>query len=339
MPHPQPDQPAGTVDISVVAPMYNEVDNVARLVQALAAALEPTGRPFEVILVDDGSRDGTTEAIAAAEAIDGRVRGVYLARNYGQSTAMQAGFDHARGAILVSLDGDLQNDPTDIPAMIALMEETGADVVTGWRHQRQDEPVRKFFSRVANHLISRATALDVHDFGCSLKCYRREMLERTRLYGEMHRFLVAMLAEVGADVREMKVNHHPRRFGTSKYKLDRTIRVVLDLALIMFFRRYLQRPLHLFGGVGIGLSLLGGGILGYLAFIKLALGASIGDRPLLSLGVLAMLAGLMLVGQGLLGELICRTFFEAGSRAQYHVRLPHKVDRLRRSVAPVNPAP
>jgi glycosyltransferase involved in cell wall biosynthesis len=314
------------IDLSVVVPMYEEEETVAPLVERVLGVLAPLGQSFELILVDDGSGDRTADRIAdQALAHPGVVRGVYLARNYGQSTAMQAGFDQARGTLVATLDGDLQNDPADIPAMLKVMAQEEADLVAGWRHRRQDDPIRKFFSRVANRLIGRLTGVQIHDYGCSLKIYRRELLERLRLYGELHRFIPALAAEVGGRVVEMKVDHHPRRFGRSKYSLDRTARVILDLLLIVFFRRYIQRPLHLFGGIGLILSGLGGCALTYLAGVKLLLGERIGDRPLLALAVLLVLLGVTLIGQGVMGELLIRTFFASGARPQYHTRLDHQL--------------
>jgi glycosyltransferase involved in cell wall biosynthesis len=232
---------------------------------------------------------------------------------------MQAGFDAARGDLIVTIDGDLQNDPADIPDMISLLEKEDVDVVCGWREYRQDPPVRKLFSRTANRLISSLTGVKLHDFGCSLKVYRRSVLERTRLYGEMHRFLPALLTEVGAQIREVAVRHRARKFGRSKYGLDRTLRVVLDLLFVLFFRKYLQRPLHIFGGIGVICFLPGSLMLIYLVVIKLALNQEIGGRPLLMLGILLTLIGLMFIGQGFLGELIIRILHANEAREHYHL--------------------
>jgi len=323
----------GAPFLTIIVPMYDEQANVAGMAERVVGDLRTFGRPFEVILVDDGSRDGTPVEILAAAARYPELRGVFLARNYGQSTAMQAGFDHALGEVIVTLDGDLQNDPADIPAMVGLLEAEGADLVVGWRHQRQDRPLRMLVSRIANRLIARMTGVSVHDYGCSLKVYRREVVERMRLYGEMHRFIPAILAEVGGMVVEMKVRHHPRRHGQSKYGFDRTARVVLDLLLVVFMRRYIQRPLHLFGGVGLGLGAVGGVILVYLAGLKALYAADIGDRPLLLLGVMMVLLGGMLITQGVLGELLVRAYFATGARPQYHTRLAGRLRRLEQAAA------
>ena len=306
--------------LSVIVPIYNEYDNINPLVENLYAVLPGLGRPFQIILVDDGSSDESAETIAAVEAKHSEIIGVYLARNYGQSTAMQAGFDAADGQFVITLDGDLQNDPQDIPALLKEIEEKDVDVVSGWRQARQDGGVRMMFSRVANKLISRVTEVPVRDFGCTLRVYRRDLLERTRLYGELHRFLPALLVEAGAKIIEVPVRHHPRRAGVSKYKLDRTFRVFLDLILIVFFRHYIQRPLHVFGGIGLAFSISGSLILAYLGSIRLIAGISIGGRPLLTLGVLLLLMGIMFIGQGLLGELVSRIFIDSGQRTQYHLR-------------------
>jgi len=314
-----------TLDISIVVPMFNERETVPTLVAHIDEALAGFGRDYEIILVDDGSHDGTTQKIIEAEGASPRVRGIYLVRNYGQSTAMQAGFDASLGEIIVTMDGDLQNDPADIPRLIKLLEERNADVISGWRRDRKDTPARKLFSRIANRLISGMTGVRLNDYGCSLKVYRRDLLAQTRVYGELHRFLPALLNDVGADVIEVEVSHHPRRFGKSKYALDRTFRVVLDLILIIFFRRYIQRPLHVFGGAGLMCMLPGGLILAYLATLKIFAGTDIAGRPLLTLGVMLFVVGIVMVGQGLLGELTGRLLHEAGGRPQYHLKSPRKM--------------
>jgi glycosyltransferase involved in cell wall biosynthesis len=307
------------IDLSVVVPIYNEEDNISDLVERIVEKLKALQRTYEVLLVDDGSTDNSALRVRDQSSLYEQVRGIYLARNYGQSTAMQAGFDEAKGAFICTLDGDLQNDPADIPMMLERLEATGADLISGWRAERQDGAVRKFFSRTANALISRATGVGLHDYGCSLKIYRRRTLERIRLYGELHRFLPALIAEVGGRAIEVKVRHHPRTRGKSKYKLDRTVRVILDLLLISFLRRYMQRPIHLFGSVGLLLGGAGIIILVYLVALKLLLHASIGGRPLLLLGVMSVILGVMMVGQGLIGEVTSRTFFAARGHRQYHL--------------------
>ncbi len=318
----------GEVGLSAIVPLYNEERSVAELVERLVDSLGATGQTFEIVLVDDGSTDGTARAIAGAEAAHGTVRGLFLVRNYGQSTALQAGFDSSRGRIVVTLDGDLQNDPADIVRMLEVMERTGADLVSGWRKERKDGTLRVWASQVANAVISRITGFVLRDYGCGLKLYRRALLKHIRIYGEMHRFLPAILAEVGAQVVETEVAHHRRRYGQSKYGFGRIGRVLLDLILIRFLHRYMHRPLHLFGGVGL-LALAAGGLISlYLTFLKLGLGESIGGRPLLLLGVFLMLIGIAFIGLGLIGELVIRVLHEPSGRRQYLTTssLPRTVD-------------
>lgn len=308
-----------TGQISVVIPIYNEIENVDELVARLDAAL--AGIDFEAILVDDGSRDGTGVRLAELAATRPWLKPIYLARNYGQSTAMQAGFDAARGEVIVTLDGDLQNDPADIPHLLKMLEaEPDIDILSGWRKDRQDAALkRKLPSRIANGLISKVTGVPLHDYGCSLKVYRRAALANVRLYGELHRFVPALAAQFGAKVREVVVTHHARTRGVSKYGIDRTLRVILDLLLVQFLLRYLQRPIQFFGGIGAALMIAGGAILTYLLAVKLG-GADIGGRPLLLGGAILLLMGVQLVGMGLLGEILVRIYHEPHGRSQYLVR-------------------
>ena len=306
--------------LSVVIPVYNEEENIVPLLEALDKALSPLGKPFEVVIVDDGSTDWTLEKLKALKPRYPWLRIVALRRNFGQSAAFTAGIDHARGEIIVTMDGDLQNDPRDIPKLLAKIEE-GYDVVSGWRKDRKDP----FFSRrlpsfLANVIISRLTKVKLHDYGCSLKAYRAEVIKGLTIYGELHRFIPALVSLGGARVAEIEVNHHPRRFGRSKYGLSRTYRVVLDLLLVLFFRKFATKPLHIFGLTGGILLFLGITIEGYLTILKLFFGQDIGHRPLLLLGVLLILTGINLLGTGLLAELIIRTYYEASGKRIYHVR-------------------
>jgi glycosyltransferase involved in cell wall biosynthesis len=257
------------------------------------------------------------------------LRPLFLIRNYGQSAALQAGFDHARGEIIVTLDGDLQNDPDDIPRLLDLLDERqDVDVISGWRKDRQDRAVsRKLPSMIANRIISKVTGVPLHDYGCALKLYRASVIGDLKLYGELHRFIPALAAEVGAHIIEVPVNHHPRTRGTSKYGIDRTVRVVLDLLWIKFLLRFLHRPMHAFGGVGIAMMFVGFATLAYLAFDKLALGHSIGGRPLLLLGVLLALIGVQMLATGLLGELLIRIYHEPEGRPQYVLRTAPRARR------------
>ena len=313
------------VSVSVVVPLYCEEESVGELVTRLTTEMERTSLAYEIILVDDGSTDATVARIRAAELVDNRIRGVFLARNYGQTTALQAGFDEAKGEVVVTIDGDLQNDPADIPRLLETLESQGADLVSGWRRDRHDGSVRVVFSRIANRLISKVTGVQLNDYGCTLKAYRRDILDQIRIYGEMHRFLPAVVAEVGAKVVEVEVTHHARKFGSSKYGLDRTVRVVLDLLLIRFLHKYVHRPLHFFGTAGIGAFGLGFLICSWLAFVKIVLGGEIGTRPMLALGVFLMLTGILLVSQGLIGEVSSRLLFEATDRRQYRLKHERRV--------------
>ncbi|NWG31494.1 MAG: glycosyltransferase family 2 protein [Rhodocyclaceae bacterium] len=305
--------------VSIVIPIYNEIENIDELVARLEQSL--AGLNFEALLVDDGSKDGTGVRLAELAATRPWLKPVYLARNYGQSTAMQAGFDAAQGEVIVTLDGDLQNDPADIPRLLKMLdEEPEVDILSGWRKERQDAQLsRKLPSRIANGLISKVTGVHLHDYGCSLKVYRRAALANVRLYGELHRFVPALAAQFGARVKEVVVSHHPRTRGSSKYGIDRTLRVILDLLLVQFMSRYLQRPIQFFGGIGMALALPGGAILAYLAALKF-MGESIGGRPLLLLGILLMLMGVQLIGMGLLGEIMVRIYHEPAGRAHYLLR-------------------
>jgi len=305
--------------VSIVIPIYNEIENADALISRLAESLASID--FEAILVDDGSKDGTGVRLAELAATRPWLKPIYLARNYGQSTAMQAGFDAAAGEVIVTLDGDLQNDPADIPRLLAMLEnEPDIDILSGWRKGRQDAALkRKLPSRIANGLISKVTGVPLHDYGCSLKVYRRAALANVRLYGELHRFIPALAHQFGARVKEVVVTHHARQHGTSKYGIDRTLRVILDLLLVQFLLRYLQRPIQFFGGIGAVLMGVGGAILAYLLALKLG-GADIGGRPLLLGGGLLLLMGVQLVGMGLLGEILVRIYHEPHGRSQYLVR-------------------
>lgn len=310
-------------EVSIVIPMYKEVESVAELVERVDQAMSASGRSFELIAVDDGSSDGTPALLRQLAATRPWLRPVCLARNYGQSSALQAGFHRVRGRYVVTLDADLQNDPLDIPMLLdRLDQDPDVDVVSGWRQDRQDKAFsRRLPSRLANRLIAWSTGLTLHDYGCALKVYRRGIVDRIRLYGELHRFLPLLAQEAGATIAEMPVRHHARAKGQSKYGIDRTFRVILDLVMVLFFKRYRQRPLHAFGGLGLTLAVPGMAILGYLLVVKLA-GEDIGQRPLLIAGVMLLLVGIQLVVAGLIGEMLMRTYYEGGGGTLYHVREP-----------------
>ena len=308
--------------ISIVIPIYNEAENLPGLVTAVADALVPSGRPFELILVDDGSTDGSWSMMRNLQPNHPWLRCIGLIRNYGQSTALQAGFDQASGDYIVTLDGDLQNDPADIPAMIDVLDKNSwVDCVSGWRQSRQDATLtRKIPSKIANALISKVTKVKLHDYGCALKAYRKDVISNLRLYGELHRFIPALAAEVGAKIMELPVSHRPRTAGVSKYGLDRTIRVLLDLLWVRFTMRFLHRPIHAFGGIAIALLTVGLAMLAWLVFEKIGLDRDIGGRPLLMFGVLLTLVGIQLLAAGLIGELLIRIYHEPQGRRQYLLR-------------------
>ena len=306
--------------LSIVIPVFNEAANVAELHQQLTASLEPMGRPYEILIVDDGSTDGTLPRLVEIEGRDRRVRVLRLRRNFGQTAAFSAGFDHARGEIVVTSDGDLQNDPADIPRLVARLEEGGFDLVCGVRKSRQDPISKKVPSWFANRLISWATGVHLSDYGCSLKAIRSEVARNLRLYGEMHRFIPAVASWMGVSVTEMPVHHRPRTRGHSKYGLGRTVRVLLDLFTIKFLGAYGTRPAHLFGGIGLLFAGLGGGVLGYLTYVKLFADEAIGGRPLLTLGAVLFMFGMMLINVGLLAEMLVRIYHESQGKPTYVVR-------------------
>jgi len=307
-------------DLSVVVPLFNELENLGDLHRELTSVLETLGRPFELVLVDDGSTDGTRERLLELENADPRVRAVTLRRNFGQTAAFAAGFDRARGKVVVTSDGDLQNDPADIPVLVSKLEDDGLDMVCGWRQRRHDPLSKRIPSFFANRLISWATGVHLHDYGCSLKAMRADVVHGMRLYGEMHRFIPAVASWMGVTLTEVPVGHRPRTRGRSKYGLGRTVRVLLDLFTVKFLLSYGTRPAHLFGMMGLASGGVGFAILAYLAGVKLIADEAIGDRPLLLLGVLLFLTGVILVSFGLIGELLVRTWHESQNKPIYAVQ-------------------
>ncbi len=311
--------------LSIVVPMYNEVENVEPFVTAVHDALKDYPFEWELLIANDGSRDGTREALDEQARLRGpHVRPIHLWRNFRQTAAMQAGIDAARGDVIVTLDGDLQNDPKDIPKLVARLLKEDLDLVAVWRQNRQDGLwLRKVPSKIANRIIRKITQLEFKDLGCSLKAYRASVLKRVSLYGEMHRFIPAWMATVTSPARmaEEPVSHHARTRGESKYGISRTLRVILDLLAVNFFLRFSGRPGHFFGGVGLGVSLIGGLILTYLAALKLA-GQNIGGRPLLWLGFFCVLGGLQFLTTGVIDELLIRIYYKRGDIAPYHTDKP-----------------
>jgi glycosyltransferase involved in cell wall biosynthesis len=308
------------MDLSIVIPLYNEKENVEPLYNQLKATLEGAGREYEIIIVDDGSTDGSFDVLKRLHEDDECLKVIRFRRNFGQTAAFAAGFDRSQGQVVITMDADLQNDPADIPLLLEKIEE-GYDVVSGWRLPRQDPFLtRRLPSLIANWLISQVTGVHLHDYGCSLKAYRREVVKNVQLYGELHRFIPAIANWMGVSVAEVPVRHYPRRFGRSKYGLSRTPKVLLDLLTVRFLLSYSTRPIHIFGGLGLISFVVGIGLGGYLSFVKFALGQDIGGRPLLLLAILLMVLGVQLISIGLLGELVVRTYYEALNKPIYVVR-------------------
>lgn len=304
--------------ISVVIPIYNERENIGELYEKLKEAL--SNLDYEIIFVDDGSQDGSTEIIREIALKDERVKGVILKRNYGQTSALSAGFEIAMGDVIITMDGDLQNDPRDIPRLLEKMEE-GYDVVSGWRKDRKDPFLkRRLPSNIANWIISKITGVNLHDYGCTLKAYRREVLEDLSLYGELHRFIPALASINGAKVTEIAVKHHPRKRGRSKYGLERIPKVLLDTLLVKFLLSYRTRPLHLLGGWGLISFFLGFLIALYLSIQKIFWGVELSKRPILLLAVLLMITGLQLISTGLIAEMLMRTYYESQGKKPYQVK-------------------
>ena len=309
------------MDLSLVIPVYNEEENLPLLYQAVMDAIQPLKLTWEVVLVDDGSRDRSPQILTElAEKDPEHVRVVLLRRNFGQTAAIAAGIDHSYGEIIVLLDADLQNDPTDIPAMLQKLNES-YDVVSGWRINRQDNfATRTLPSRLANGLISWVTGVHLHDYGCTLKAYRREVLTGFRLYGEMHRFIPVYAHSVGAKILEMPVHHHPRRFGKAKYGLERTLKVVLDLFTVKFLLSYANKPIYLFGGTGIILIGISLAVLLFLAVRRVAVGIEVLTSPFFQIAIMLSVLGFQSILMGLIAELLVRTYHESQGKTTYTVR-------------------
>lgn len=305
--------------LSVTIPIYNEGENIEPLFERTRHALETLGKPWELIFINDGSRDSSMSKLDAVARADDRVTVIHLSRNYGQTAALMAGLDHARGEIIVPMDGDLQNDPEDIVRILAKLEE-GFDVVSGWRKSRKDAALRRNLpSRLANRLISKVSGVHLHDYGCSLKAYRRSVLHGVKLYGEMHRFVPIYASWNGARVTELEVAHHPRMFGESNYGLERVIKVILDLIVVKFLFKYASKPIYVFGG--FGLATMGGSALALLwaAWLKLADGISFIQTPLPMLSVMLFAIGTLSILMGLMAELLNRTYHESQGKSVYRV--------------------
>jgi len=308
--------------LSIVIPMYKESDSVALMVEAVHRGMVDYEGAWELICVDDGSPDDTAKRLKEESRRYGdHVRVVRLRRNFGQTAAMQAGINAARGEFIATLDGDLQNDPADIPRMIKEMKDRDLDLLQGWRKQRQDESTRKAFSRVANRLIARITGVKLHDYGCSLKVYRSVVLKQVKLFGEMHRFIPVWVAGVTSPARigETVVNHNARQFGESKYGLSRTFRVIVDLLTVFFFLKYKARPGHFFGNIGLIFGAIGSLGMLYLGFDKFILGNDIGGRPMLVVSILMIVMSVQMLTTGIIAELLSRTFFESAGKDAFNI--------------------
>ncbi|MCX6562328.1 MAG: glycosyltransferase family 2 protein [Candidatus Aminicenantes bacterium] len=307
-------------DVSFVIPVYNEEKNLQVLYRELIAAGDALRGSYEIIFVDDGSSDGSFPALREIQAGDPRVKIIRLRKNFGQTAALSAGFDHARGGIIITLDADLQNDPADAPLLVAKIDE-GYDIVCGWRIKRKDKFVsRRLPSKIANWIISRVTKVKLHDYGCTLKAFRGELIKHIKLYGEMHRFIPAIASTMGTAIAEVPVNHRPRLHGKSKYNLSKSIRVVLDLLTVKFLLSYSTRPLQIFGLFGLVAGFIGGLMGGILSYQRLVLKQSIANRPLLLLSVLLIVIGIQFITMGLLGEIMVRTYHESVEKPIYVVR-------------------
>jgi len=309
-----------TRDLSIVIPLLDEAPNLEQLYRELTEALVEFGQDYELLFIDDGSTDATFELLARFQASDARVRVIRFRRNFGQTAAFSAGFAQARGQTIVTIDGDLQNDPRDIPALVARLEQ-GYDIVCGWRRRRHDAWLtRRLPSTIANWIISRSTGVHLHDYGCSLKAFRAEVVKPLKLYGEMHRFIPALASEIGVRVDELVVHHRARTRGRSKYGLSRTLRVILDLMTVKFLLSYSTRPLQMFGLVGLLMGGVGLAVTGWLAYVRLFGNEPISDRPLLLFGILLIFTGVQLGTLGLLAEMQARTYHESQNKATYVIR-------------------
>ena len=308
------------VEISVISPVYDEEDNILPFTERVVGVMEALNRPYELIFINDGSRDGSARLLAEAADRYPAVTVLNLARNYGQTAAMMAGIDAASGEIIVPIDSDLQNDPLDIPLLLEELEK-GYDVVSGWRKDRKDSPLRRnFVSRLANRLISRVSGVHLHDYGCSLKAYRREVLQDVRLYGEMHRFIPIYASWEGGSVTELPVRHHPRVAGRSKYGMGRVIKVFLDILVVKFLDRHLTKPIYIFGGVGLAFIAVACASGTWALWLKLVEDVSFISTPLPLLVTLTFITGVMSLLMGLLAEMMVRTYYESQDKKTYVVK-------------------
>ncbi|MHB1345980.1 MAG: glycosyltransferase family 2 protein [Candidatus Humimicrobiaceae bacterium] len=309
-----------SVYLSVVIPVFNERENISYLYENLNKVLPLLCRKYEVLLIDDGSSDGTFDELVKIHEQNDNYKVIKFRKNFGQTPAMSAGFDYANGEIIITLDADLQNDPQDIPLLIEKMNE-GFDVVSGWRINRQDKAMsRKLPSKVANWLIAKLTGVKIHDYGCTLKAYSRDVVKNIELYGEMHRYIPAVASWMGISVAEVPVHHHSRKFGKSKYGISRTIRVILDIIILKYLLTYSQKPIQIFGLIGLFTGLVGGIITIYLIIMRLFFNVALSSRPLFTLSIFMIFIGVQLITMGILGELLMRTYHEASGKPTYAIK-------------------
>jgi glycosyltransferase involved in cell wall biosynthesis len=323
------------IQLSVVIPVRNEAASLEELHRELTETLDGFGHSYEIIVVDDGSTDRSFEILARLQSIDPKLRIIRFRRNFGQTAAFSAGFARARGRLIVTSDADLQNDPRDIPAMVRKLEDEQLDIVCGWRKDRKDAFLSRLVpSMIANRLISWATGVQLHDYGCSLKVFRAEVVKPLKLYGEMHRFIPAIASEQGVCIAEVAVNHRARRHGTSKYGISRTIRVILDLLTVKFLLSYSTRPVQIFGLIGFAMAIPGAIITAYLAFVRIIGAEAIANRPLLTYGILLFFTGVQLITLGLLAEMMARTYHESQNKPTYVIREVRESESAPARVAP-----
>jgi len=309
------------MDLSIIVPVFNEIDNIPLLYQAIIDTIKPMGKTWELIMIDDGSSDGSLGALEKlAEADPEHVRIVSFRRNFGQTAAIAAGIDHSTGEVVVMLDADLQNDPTDIPMLLEKLED-GYDVVSGWRKHRKDQFItRTLPSHIANGLISSVTGVKLHDYGCTLKAYRREVITGFRLYGEMHRFIPVYANSIGARITELPVKHHPRKFGKAKYGLERTVKVILDLFVVKFLNAFANKPIYLFGGTGMLFIAIAVALMLFLLVRRLGWGISVFDSPFFQISTMVFILGFQSILMGLIAELLVRTYHESQGKRNYVIK-------------------
>lgn len=308
------------MDVSVVIPLLNEEENIPILYDELTKSLQKVDVDYELIFIDDGSSDSSLQILQNLQNDDATIQVISLRKNFGQTAALTAGFDMAEGEIIIAMDADLQNDPADIPMLLNKIND-GNDMVTGWRFNRQDPFLsRKLPSKIANKIISSATGVHLHDYGCTLKAFRKEVIKNIKLYGEMHRFIPAIASAMGVSIAEVKVNHRARRFGTSKYGISRTLRVILDLITVKFLLNYSTRPIHVFGTIGFISGTLGGALAFIMTVQRQLYGMPLSDRPLLLLAVLLIFVGVQFITIGLVAEMLARTYHESQDKPTYYIR-------------------